>query len=185
MTSASEYFEALLGPNFEEGRKKEVTIADIDGPTLKQIIGYCYTGRISITEENIMQIVWPASTMGFVDIEKKCRSFWSDTLTATNCVETFVLADKLGFLKLRKKSLGFICVLFQFVPADDLHCLQFPYFAELLQCHEIHALEDSICRRLVQWVEHSVMERSKHVPDLLKWIRMENLSTQVWFETHK
>lgn len=180
MTSANEYFEALLGPNFEEGRKQVVTIADIDGPTLKQIIGYCYTGKISITEENIEQIVWPASTMGFVDIEQKCKDFWSDTLTAANCVEMFVLADKLGFTELRKKSLAFICVLFQFVPADDLHSLQFPYFAELLQCQDIHALEDSIFHHLVHWVEHSALERSKHVPDLLKSIRMERLSAQVW-----
>lgn len=180
MTSSSEYFQAMLGPHFKEGNKDEVTIADIDGPTLKSIINFCYTGKIEITEENIMEIVWPASTMGFVDIEQKCKDFWSETLTVSNCVEIFVLADKCGFLQLRRKSLTFICVLFGCVPSDDLHCLQFPYFSELLQCTEIHALEDSIFQRMVHWVEHEEQHRSKHVPNLLKSIRMERLSSQVW-----
>lgn len=38
MMSASNYFHALLRPNFKGGQNKEVIIADIDGVTLKSII---------------------------------------------------------------------------------------------------------------------------------------------------
>lgn len=112
MISTSEYFQAFLGPNFKEGHGAEVTIADIDGSTLKSIINFCYTGKIEINVENIMQLVWSASTMGFVYIERECKQFWCDNLTASNCVEFFVMADKFGFLELRRKSLAYICVLF-------------------------------------------------------------------------
>lgn len=97
-----------------------------------------------------MQLVWSASTMGFVHIERGCEEFWCDNLAASNCVEIFVLADKFGFIELRRKSLAYICVLFKFVPEDDLKCLQFSNFPELLKCNEIHASEDSIFQRLVK-----------------------------------
>lgn len=182
MTSSSNYFESMLGPNFKEGRDDEVTIADIDGPTLESIINYCYTGHIEITEENVMQIVYSASTMGFVRIEQECKMYLSNNLKAVNCVEIFVLADKLQFLQLRKKSLAYICVMFRFVPEDQLRCLQYSYFSDLLLCDTIQATEDSIFERLVMWIKHSEQSRAKYVPDLLKLVRMENISTQVRYD---
>lgn len=143
------------------------------------IINFCYTGKIVITEENIKQIVWTASTMGFVYIEQKCKEFWRDNLTVSNCVEIHVLADKFGFLELHTKSRTYICVMFQFVPKNDLLHLQFSILSKLLQCDEIQASEDSIFTQLLMWVEHSQKNRARHVSDLLKSIRMEKLSKEV------
>lgn len=115
MMSASKYFRALLGPYFKEGHDNEVIISNIDGPTLNLIINYCYSGKIQITDDNIMEIVSAASAMELV----------------------------------------------------------------LLRCDMIHAKEELIFQRLVQWVDYDEENRSKYVPDLLKLIRLEKIRKPV------
>lgn len=75
MATSSEYFETLLAPHVVEGRKDEVIIEDIDGPTLKSIIDYCYTGCIDITEENVDSIFAAASKSEFTELVRRCRKF--------------------------------------------------------------------------------------------------------------
>lgn len=185
MTSASKYFQALLGPNFKEGHEEEVTISNIDGPTLKAIIDFCYSGNIKITDENILKIVSAASAMEFVSIEKKCETFWNDNLAIANCVDTFLFADKFSFSNQRQKSLDFVCEHFEAVDNSELQKLDFPHFSEILKCDKIHALEDSIFNRLVLWVDYDTANRSKYVPDLIKLIRMEKISKLVGYSLHK
>lgn len=181
MMSASKYFGALLGPNFKEGQRNEVVISDIDGPTLKLIIEYCYTGNIRITEANSMQIVSAASAMELISIEQHCAEFWMSTLAVCNCVETYMIAKTYNLLDLRKKSFEFICEKFESVAITDLRELDFEYFFELLECDRIHALEEFIFQRMVLWIDHDEETRAKYAPDLLKLIRLEKITPPVLF----
>lgn len=183
MMSSSKYFNALLGPNFKEGQEDVVTISNVDGPTLKSIINFCYSGKIQITDENIEQIIEAASAMEFVRIEQKCEQFWNDNLAISNCVETFMLADTYSFADLRKKSIDFICEHFEAVDAIELRKITVMFFFELLKYDQIHAREEFIFQRLAEWVESYETTRSKHVPDLLKSIRLEKISQPVCFQT--
>lgn len=138
MTSSSNYFQALLGPNCQ---KDEVTIAKIDGPTLKAIIGFCYSGKIEISLSNGLEIVEAASAMKFVEIKQKCEEFWTENLVQSNAVDIFLLADKYCFPVLRQKSFQFICEHFEAVACDKLLILNNSHFKEVLQCDKIQALE--------------------------------------------
>lgn len=113
MMSASDYFQALLGPNFREGRKKIINLPNIDGATLKVIIQFCYTGKVQINAENIVNILSAASAMELVLIEEKCEQFWNENLATFNCIDIFSLADKYNFRDLRQKALEFICENFE------------------------------------------------------------------------
>lgn len=179
MMSSSSYFRALLGPNFEEGEDEEVTISNTDGPTLKNIINFCYTGNIKITNENIEQIIEAASYMNFDRIELKCQQFWIDTLATSNCVQIFSAADKYSFKNLRKISFDFICEHFEKVSDIELKKIGLSFFAELLKCDQIHAREEFIFHRMAEWVGYHETTRSKHVPELMKTIRLEKITQPV------
>lgn len=181
MMSASKYFAALLGPNFKEGQEEEVSIADIDGATLKLIIDFCYTGELRITDENIMQIIAAASAMEFVLIEEKCQQFWNNILEKTNCVEMFSLADRYSFALLRKRALDMICGYFEGVPIGDLQALTFSSFSELIKCDQIHAVwqEEFIFQRMALWVDHNEVDRAIYAPELFQSIRLEILAKNV------
>lgn len=179
MMSSCEYFRKLLGPNFREGHEKVVTIADIDGATLKSIIDYCYTGKFVVTAANVTQMVLPAASMGFVEIEKECEKYWWNNVAASNCLEIFVMADRYGFHSVRRKCFDYICVLFELLPTDDLQSLQYPYFSELLKSDDIHAAEDVVFKRLVLWSECNKENRDKYVTALFELIHMDKLSAKV------
>lgn len=180
MGSSSHYFETLLAFDSIEDRESEVIISNIDGSTLNAIIKFCYSGKIQIIDKNIIQIIEAATAMGHVRIVEKCKQYWIDTLATSNCVETFVLADTYSFLDLRQKSLQMICDKFESVANTDLRKLESQYFYELLQCYEIHALEDFIFQRLVLWVDYDEENRAEHASNLLTLIRLEKITLQVF-----
>lgn len=179
MMISSQYFRALLGSNFKEGVEKEVSVGGLDGPTLKAIIDYCYTGNMEINEEYIEKIVSAASWMDLVRIEEKCEKVWREKLSSFNCVETFSLADKYSLTDLREKSLDFICEHFEAVAAGQLQEVGLQYFCEFFKCDRIHALEEHIFQRLIQWVDFDEEARSKYVPELLNLINLKKIATPV------
>lgn len=56
---------------------------------------------------------------------------------------------------------------------------EFPYFIELLKCDHIHALEELIFQRMVQWVNYDEENRAEYVQNLLKLIRLEKIPKPV------
>lgn len=179
MMSTSEYFRALLGPNFKEGHEKDVNISNVDGPTLGAIINFCYSGNIEITDDNIMQIIEAASAMELVRIEKKCEQFWNEKLSTSNCVEIFLAAEKFSILELRKTSIDFICEHFTSIAPEIFLEIDFSTFAMILKCDNIHAIENLIIERLIKWIEYDDKNRSKYAPALLKLMRMEKVMQPV------
>lgn len=179
MMSASSYFHALLGPNFAEGRTKQVVITDVVGATLKSIIDFCYTGAIVISDENINSIIAAASKMNMVDIEKLCVQHWMENLCVDNVVETFMSADKYSLVELRRRSFNMMYTYFDDVTGSQLQALEYPQMVELLKCDDIYGPEEDICRKLIEWVDFDKQNRSNFAPELLKLIRLEHIPVQV------
>lgn len=176
MMLSSDYFHALLGLNTEQS---EVTIPDVDSATLKSIIEYCYSGNINITDKNVMQIIEAATAMKLVLLQQKCEQFWIDNLTTSNCVKMFKFADERLFTYLRKKSLRFICEHFNEITCDELTNLPFGLFSEILKRDNIHALEELILERMIEWVELDTKNRKQYAARLFKSIRLEKIPQPV------
>lgn len=182
MISSSTYFEPLLGPNFKEGQEEEVTIPKIDGPTLKAIIDFCYSGIIRITDENVAEIISAASFMALELIEEKCAQFWSEKLAASNCLEIFLLADKYSYKDLLEESMDLICEKFEEVDIHEgVQELKFEHFRKILECDKIHALEKLVFQCFVAWVNYDDDEenRVKYAPELFSLIRLAKIPQPV------
>lgn len=179
MMSSSDYFRARLGPDFEDGKKDEFVISNTDGPTLKAIIGFCYSGKIQISVDNIMQIIDTASHTGLDRIERKCEQFWIENLQESNCLEIFEAADKYSLKDLRKTSFEFICENFEALDGSELQKVKVSIFSELLRNGQVKAREEFIFERLVEWAGYHETTRAKHIPDLFKSIRLEKISQPV------
>lgn len=70
MAAASKYFKSLFGPNFDAGRDNEIVMKEIGGPMLKLIIDFCYTGRVTLTEVNVNDVLEAASSMELTKLEQ-------------------------------------------------------------------------------------------------------------------
>lgn len=180
MAAASQYFEVLLGQKFKEGKEEDVTLEGIDGPTLKSIIDFCYTGLIDINEENIDEIILAASSMELLLLEKKCSDFWAKRLRFENWVDIYIKADKYTLTELKSKIFHLICESFERVPADDLARVDQFFFRDVLKYEKIQVPEQILFTRLQQWIAHDPSERTKFVAEFIKYIRLEHLPGQVW-----
>lgn len=120
ISESSEYFEVLLGPNFREGTANEITLKSVDGPTLKAIIGYIYTGVVELSGDNVESVLSAASGMELVSLERQCEKYLDDNLTEENCAISLLLADKYYLNQLYGKALAFVCEHFEKISTTDL-----------------------------------------------------------------
>lgn len=185
LTQESTYFEKLLGQSSHEGAKQEVTIQDIDGPTLRAMIRFIYWPHqsIDITGECVANILDGAVRMELVTLEKLCEDFLRKNLSIKNCVQTFVLADKHCFEALRASALGLVARNLESIPKADVLQLDGRVLGEILKCGRVYMVETSIFDLLAEWVKQNEIDRSQHMPNLLKSIRFKHLPGKVSFET--
>lgn len=176
MAASGEYFRDLFKANPEN---KELTIKDIGGSMLKLIIGFCYSGRIALTEENVDDIMAAASTFKLTTLEKKCNQFWEMNFSDSNLVFTLLRADKFDLEDLRKETLKKICNDFENIPVAELNQLGEHIFREMLSSGRIAVSEVIIFDRLIQWVNENEIDRAEYVAGLLKCIKLKRIPFQV------
>lgn len=179
MIESSKYFQAMLGPNFREGNEKEIVLHGIDGSTLQHLIDFSYAGGTIITTDNIEALLDAAASMEFVELEQDCCKFLMDNLSLGNFLDALFFADKYSFEKLKQKALNLIRDHFEDIPVVDLLEISCESFVELLKYERFKIEECVLFDRLAQWVGHNKTERAKHVPSLVKHIRMQHITDEV------
>lgn len=152
---------------------------DISGSLLKQIIDYCYTGRITLTEENVDDILAAATTMELAMLQRKCHQFWKINVSADNLVFTLQRAVKYDLMDLRQEALNKICDDFENVSIAELRQLDAQLFNAVLSNKRISVDETIIFDRLMQWVDGNEIKRATHVPKLFTNINLSLLPTKV------
>lgn len=183
MAAASKYFQALFGTNFVEGERDEICLEGIDGPILKLIIEFCYSGRITICEERVFDILTAASSMELVEREQRCNEFYESNLSTKNLVTTLSIADKFSLEGLKEKALNIAYDNFADIPIDEIQKLDEHLFREILDSNELLAEESFLFERLMQWLnkDRTTAERLELAPDMLKAIRLQHIPAKVNF----
>ena len=62
LCACSPYFDRMFQPGFVEQENKEIQLQDFDAETLSTLLDYIYTSSITITEENVQDILIGGST---------------------------------------------------------------------------------------------------------------------------
>lgn len=179
LCASSDYFVAMLGPNFMESNANGCRIHGADGETLKTIVDFVYTGQITITEQNVDKLLSIATQYDINLLSELCRQYRSENLQLTNCVDTFSIADKFNLLTIRRSAYKLICNRFEQIPSLQLGTLNFGCFVEIIQSDTNTANEDYIFTQMMKWIGIDINRRSKHAFALLKCIRLEYISPEV------
>lgn len=168
-----------MGPKFQENKPKEFILKDADGRTIKNTVDFCYTGIIELTEDNVETCLAIASSVEIDLLVDKCRQFYSSKLSVANAVDILMVADNNRFVELRQRALDFISENFDVVATLDILKLGHPLLQELLKYDKIHESGDLCAQRLVAWFQAHESERAVYMPELLKLIRLEQLTLEV------
>lgn len=180
LTGKSKYFVALFGPNFREGNSDgDITLPLIDGNALRSVVDYCYIGKVPLDYDNIENILVAASSMEFVGLEIECRDFLEANLTTENSIQSFLLADRFSFHRLKLNSFDRMLNDFENVPPEQLISLGYENFAKLLGSDDIEASEETIFDRLMT-CKHTFYTDCKWIKaNVMQLLRVKNLSPGV------
>ncbi|KAK6030611.1 BTB/POZ domain protein [Ostertagia ostertagi] len=69
LAAYSNYFKAMFTNDMIESRSREVKIVDIEASTLEALVDFCYTGKITINDENVFSILSAAGLLQLGDVQ--------------------------------------------------------------------------------------------------------------------
>lgn len=89
-------------------------------------------------------------------------------------------ADKNQDREISKKTFDLMCHSFEDIPASELNLLNYHLLRDILKnTINLHAKQDMVFKRLVEWFRHDKAERRQHMVELLKLIRLEFMPSEV------
>lgn len=179
--AANAYFAAMFTMDLKERNQIEITMNDIDGEILQQLIEYCYTGVISIGSENVEEITRSATMLQFTAIQENCAEFYSTILCVSNCLGIHEIADLHNMVRLREEAHALVLEHFMEVSkCDEFYQLNEKHLTVLLADDEINVtLEEDVLCALMRWITYDIENRRCLAPTLLEFIRFKHIKESV------
>lgn len=169
----------------KESQEDEVELKNVKGDILKQLVAFCYSGFVNLTESNVEALVQAATEFQLNDIVQVCSEFLIDRLEVENSVGFYLFSDRYELKELNARAINFICKNFGKVAAGD-------EFKEMLSPEKLASIlsmdilkinsEEELFSAIAGWI--SVDEKRKaHLPELMKHVRLTQLDQTVFIST--
>ncbi|XP_068195367.1 kelch-like protein 10 [Antennarius striatus] len=175
MRSCSPYFQALFYQH--AGGRTYFTVPDMLAEVMKVIIDFVYSGSVSVTEDNVKQLLRASDFLDMPDIIEACNNFLEENLSPENCigVRRFTISrpevqHKAHFLLMNRfEEVAF---------SEEFLELSLQELTEILNSDELNVNEEkTVYEAAVRWINHAPEQRILHLPALLSRARLALSST--------
>ncbi|GFX18506.1 kelch-like protein 21 [Trichonephila clavipes] len=171
------YFKALFCGDFGDG--SDILLKGLDSKTLENVLIYLYTGNIQLDSENAADVLIASDYFMIDPLMQESRSFVLKEMTPSNCISLFLTTWRIEKLRILDYCHRFIIVHFEEVVthtgSDEFGALPLEAVTRFLKekCLNISS-ERTVWNAIVKWVIYDYPERLKFVPELLKYISVED-----------
>jgi len=180
LASCSKFFANMFKTNMKEKYQGFIKIRGYSGNIIRNLIEFMYTGSIVIDNENVFDVLSVADFLQLDEVKKFCFEFLGSCLAADNCL-AILSATKLYYDEALSKKIHQIMgdSLEDITQSDDFKFLEkddLMYCLSTINRNKIS--EASFFHVIVTWTKATNDEtRKKCFPDLLRLIKLEDLST--------
>ena len=94
LAAASPYFQAMFTGGFKENQMREITLNDTSSVGLNCVLDAIYTAELSLSKENVCDILPVASLLQLNEIVEGCEGFFMAKVSAQNCLSFLSAAEK-------------------------------------------------------------------------------------------
>ncbi|CAG0888056.1 unnamed protein product [Cyprideis torosa] len=180
LASTIPYFYSMFTIDMMECRQKEITIRGIEPECLESLVNFAYTGKITITEDNVQSLLHGSSFLQMKEVKSACGRFLRKHLSPQNVLGFKRVADSFGCTSLLDACNRYLQKQFKsLVDTDEFLSLGASEVHDILKRDELHVQsEEEVFRALMSWIRHSVEERKAFLPDLLQLVRLPLLTPQ-------
>ena len=135
---------------------------------MELLLGYCYTGELTVTENNVEDLLLAADLLRFDYAKDACTSFLIDQLDPGNCIGILQLGEKYICTELCSSATSYVNKNFKAVAEHrEILDLDADQLKGLLECDEIVVdSEYEILQVIISWVQNDTKKRRKFLPYL-------------------
>ncbi|XP_075960673.1 kelch-like protein 10 [Anarhichas minor] len=169
----STYFLALWS-RWSPPDKKVFHIPGLSPDMMQLIIEFAYTGLVSVTEENVQELLLAADQLNVMGVVQTCCDFLGEQLCPENCIGIFQVTDTCLSPELRLKAYHFIVDHFEeVVLSEEFPQLSVQQLADILGRDDLNVSEESaVFEAILRWIAHEPEERKAHLAVLLSKVRL-------------
>ena len=180
----SKFFESMFRSQLRERYQNTVEIKEFDGPAIKAIIEFIYTGKIDIDATNAMVLLSGADFLQVDDVKDLCFDFLETLLTVDNCFEVVKASVLYNSTSSLKQTYQFISENFdEILHADSLKALsKQDLFSIVSKISRKKVQETSLYTAIVTWVKHH-QTREADFPSLFLILDLSKMSVDFVLDT--
>ncbi|VDI68392.1 Hypothetical predicted protein [Mytilus galloprovincialis] len=153
LSSRSAVFHTMFEGSLPE--KGEITIPDIEENTFRDILKYIYCDQITITNDNVKEILYAADKYMLAAVKRGCETVLKQTAQSEHATKALQTAYQHNLSDIQRESLGYIeintkeCLLSEYALSLSRDCLRLILNSGYLNC-----TETDICHFIIKWGEH-------------------------------
>ena len=180
LAAASPYYRAMFqhDPEAKERSKLNLPLPNTSASVFREILEFMYTSRLTITSENVMDVLELADFLQFRDIVHCCAEILLQNIKANTAVTIFQLADAHLCQALAHTARMYIKENFQDIFAtEDFVKLSFEMLTDILSNQTvIIKSEEKLLRALCTWIEGDKEERKHYVGNIFEFVNFGSVS---------
>ena len=174
LSACSPYFCAMFTNQMLESQQNYVTLTDLDGQTVEEIVDFAYTGEITIHEDNVQPLLKAASILQLCEVVSACCAFLSSQLHASNSLGIATFAQAHGCTWLEHRAMEYVQDHFmEVVEGEEFVQVSVEHMLKLMASEQIHVpSEEFAFEAMYKWLHHNLQARRHHAAALLRYIRL-------------
>ncbi|KAM9365898.1 kelch-like protein 10 [Pholidichthys leucotaenia] len=173
LVNLSPYFRALF-LHRASSEQKVFNIPRISAPIMELIFEYAYTGLVSVTVENIEELLLAANQLEVMEIVEICWNFMENELAPKNCIGIWQFTNIICCPEMRYKACRYITDHFvDVVSSEEFLQLSVEELEDILGRDELCVKqENSVYEAAIKWMLHMPEKREEHAVRLLSKVRL-------------
>ena len=180
LSASSDYFAAMFTGGMVEQNMDTVEIQGVDGGALRQLVDYCYAGKLDLQEDTVENVTAAACLLQLPAVIEACCAFFKKLLHPSNCIGIRLFADAQSCIQLRNTARQFTEDHFIEVTKNQEFLLLPAQELEKLLCSDDLNVsnEEMVFQSLVDWINFDLPNRKSFAARLLACVRLPLLPPQ-------
>ncbi|CAN8028296.1 unnamed protein product [Ixodes persulcatus] len=178
LASCSPYFKAMFSNEMAERTQNRVVLNGVEADTLRDLLEYAYTSKITISRTNVQSLLSAANLLDISPIRETCCSFLEHHMDQGNCLGIHRFAEIHSCTDLQEKARDFACYYFtQVMRQDEFLQISANKLAEFLSSDALMVeKEELVFEGLLSWYRHSPDTRKEDFERILEHVRLPLIS---------
>uniref|UniRef100_A0A3B3S2B0 Kelch-like protein 21 n=1 Tax=Paramormyrops kingsleyae TaxID=1676925 RepID=A0A3B3S2B0_9TELE len=174
LAAASTYFRAMFAGTLRESAMDRVVLHEVSGELLGLLVDFCYTGRVTVTQDNVDLLLKAADLFQFPSVKEACCAFLEQRLDVSNCLEIQDFAEAYACRDLAASARGFVLRnIVELAKGKDFEKLPWKRLLEFVSDDGLCVdKEETVYQLAVRWVKADLQRRLHYWPELLQQVRL-------------